>query len=196
MGDGGSGSRKCARVPLRSPPSAYPPVFPPSAFTLLPARCLPRVRIWRLPRSPPRKMSSRDGQCSSRPWPRGLGKGKAIGGRERRGEVGCHPPVQTLSVVRLLSSPGPMLLLSPPFVSPIRRRRPLRFSAVHTHTHTHTHYTHPSLLHEEHGVDAPVQLRVVGHLSIFSPHHLPRRRHHPQLADIDLDHRPLGDDTQ
>lgn len=49
---------------------------------------------------------------------------------------------------------------------------------------------------EKHGVNAAVQLRVVGHLRVLAPDHLPWRGHQPQLAHVDLEHSALGDHAE
>ena len=48
-------------------------------------------------------------------------------------------------------------------------------------------------LYEQHGVDAPVILRVVGHLRVLAPHHLTRGRHQAEVGAVHLDDRALGD---
>lgn len=48
---------------------------------------------------------------------------------------------------------------------------------------------------EQHGVDAAVVLRIVGHLSVLSPDDTPRCRHQAQLAHIHLNYCSLRDDA-
>jgi hypothetical protein len=53
-----------------------------------------------------------------------------------------------------------------------------------------------ALLHEEHGVDAPVRLGIVGHLRKLAPHDLAGRGHEAEIADIDLDDGALRRETK
>lgn len=54
----------------------------------------------------------------------------------------------------------------------------------------------PPSLHQQHGIDAPIQLWVVGDLCVLCPHHLAPRGDQPQVGHIDLNDGALGDDPQ
>lgn len=49
---------------------------------------------------------------------------------------------------------------------------------------------------EQYSIDAPVILRVVGHLRILPPHHFASWCHQTQLTDIDLNDSTFGDYSQ
>lgn len=51
-------------------------------------------------------------------------------------------------------------------------------------------------LHQQHGVNAPVQFRRVGNLCVLSPDNLAALSHQAKITDVDLDHSALGHHSQ
>lgn len=57
-------------------------------------------------------------------------------------------------------------------------------------------YTPNAMLHQQHRIDASVQLWRIRHLRVLAPHNLAALRYQAKVAHVDLDHRALRHDSQ